>query len=125
MLSSDFYGKKAFIWWCGVCEVVDDPQYNGCYQVRIFGVHDTDSIPKSQLPWAQSVTSVKAKPGDWVFGFFQDGDAAQIPVVLGVFSGVENHVNLPGKKYTIPVNWDGWASLMEPRPRDDKNDIPF
>lgn len=45
---------------------------------------------------------------------------AKIGTVMETKSG-----KLAMKIDTIPVNWDGWASLMEPRPKDDKNDIPF
>jgi len=49
------------------------------------------------LPWAQvalPTTGAKSvsgpREGDWVFGFFQDGEYAQIPVVLSVFPGIES-----------------------------------
>lgn len=99
MLSKDFYGKNGFVWWTGVIENIDDPLKLGSVQVRIIGIHSEDKskVPTEDLPWAQVVQSPNAsytvsvpKPGDWVFGFFQDGDFAQIPVVMGVFPGIES-----------------------------------
>ena len=46
---------------------------------------------------------------------------AKIGTVMETKSG-----KLAIKIDTIPVNWDGWASLMEPRPKDGfKDDLPF
>lgn len=99
MLTKDFYGKNGFVWWTGVVENSDDPLKLGSVQVRIIGIHSEDKsrVPTQDLPWAQvaqspnstNTTSVP-RPGDWVFGFFQDGDFAQIPVVMGVFPGIES-----------------------------------
>lgn len=99
MLSKDFYGKKGFVWWIGVVEDDLDPLMLGSVRARIVGIHNNDVnlVPTENLPWAQllrpatgSNSFVPPKIGDWVFGFFQDGDYAQIPVVMGVFSGVES-----------------------------------
>lgn len=99
MLTKDFYGKNGFVWWTGVVENSDDPLKLGSVQVRIIGLHSEDKskVPTSELPWAQvtnspntSFTTSVPRPGDWVFGFFQDGDYAQIPVVIGVFPGIES-----------------------------------
>jgi hypothetical protein len=99
MLSPDFYGKKGFIWWTGIVEDTNDPLKIGSLRVRIIGVHSEDKslVPTESLPWAQvalpingSRTTNGPREGDWVFGFFQDGDAAQIPVVMGLFPGIES-----------------------------------
>jgi hypothetical protein len=99
MLSKDFYGKNGFVWWTGVVENDEDPLMLGSVQVRIIGIHNEDRnlVPTESLPWAQTVQPANSsgtvsvpRPGDWVVGFFQDGDYAQIPVVLGVFNGVES-----------------------------------
>ena len=105
MLTQDFYGKKSFIWWIGVVEDVDDPLKLGSVRVRIIGIHpfevdgkpDTNLIPTDKLPWAQvSLPPTGAKStsgpraGDWVWGFFQDGEFAQIPVILGVYPGIHS-----------------------------------
>jgi hypothetical protein len=99
MLTKDFYGKNGFVWWTGVVENIDDPLKLGSVQVRIIGIHSEDKskVPTISLPWAQVMQAPNAsnsvsvpRPGDWVFGFFQDGDFAQVPVVMGVFPGIES-----------------------------------
>jgi hypothetical protein len=99
MLSKDFYGKNGFVWWTGIVENDEDPLKLGSVQVRIIGIHNEDKnlVPTDSLPWAQvimpangSSTNAVPRPGDWVIGFFQDGDYAQMPVVLGVYSGIES-----------------------------------
>jgi hypothetical protein len=99
MIPNDFYGRKQFIWWNGVIEDVQDPLKLGRVRVRIIGIHSQDKtqVPTSSLPWSQSCrspigsnTTSGPRPGDWAFGFFQDGDQAQIPIVLGIHVGIES-----------------------------------
>jgi hypothetical protein len=99
MLSKDFYGKNSFVWWTGIVENDEDPLMLGSVQVRIIGIHsnNTNLVPTESLPWAQVIqpangsgTVSAPRPGDWVMGFFQDGDYAQIPVVMGVYNGIES-----------------------------------
>jgi hypothetical protein len=99
MIPNDFYGKKPFVWWTGIVEDVKDPLKLGSIRVRIIGLHSLDKtqIPTDSLPWAQVAkpttganTTSGPREGDWVFGFFQDSEQAQIPVVLGIFPGVES-----------------------------------
>ena len=99
MIPNDFYGKKPFIWWTGIVENIHDPLYLSSLQVRIIGIHSLDKtqVPTASLPWAQVAKSTTGantvsgpREGDWVFGFFQDSEQAQIPVVLGVFPGIES-----------------------------------
>lgn len=99
MINKDFYGKNSFIWWTGLVEDRDDPLQLGSVRVRIIGLHSDDKslVPVDSLPWAQvmhspsgSNTTSGPREGDWVFGFFQDGEYAQIPVVMGVFPGIES-----------------------------------
>jgi len=99
MLTQDFYGKKGFIWWVGLVEDDEDPLKLGSIRARIIGLHSEDRslVPTESLPWAQimlpatgSNTFTVPRIGDWVFGFFQDGEYAQIPVVIGIFPGIES-----------------------------------
>jgi hypothetical protein len=98
-----FIGKNGFVWWVG--EVVDrvDPLGIGRCKVRIFGWHGDgteesfEKIPETDLPWAQAIYPLNGRNkfgapriGDWVLGFFLDGEAAQAPCMLGVFSGFNN-----------------------------------
>ncbi len=87
-------GLDNFRWWFGTVEDRNDPLQIGRCRVRIMGYH-TDNrqrIPTDTLPWAYPMMPVntpqKSVPaglevGTWVLGFFQDGDNAQQPVILG------------------------------------------
>jgi hypothetical protein len=99
MITEDFYGRKQFIWWTGIVEDVNDPLKIGSVRVRIIGVHSQDKnlVPTNTLPWAQVMlpttganATMGPREGDWVMGFFQDSDYTQIPVVMGVFPGIES-----------------------------------
>ena len=94
--SQDFSGKQ-FNWFTGVIENRHDPLFLGRVQVRIIGLHDSNKnlIPTKDLPWAQILNAPNAsssfstaRDGDWVFGFFQDGKNAQLPVITGVYPGI-------------------------------------
>jgi hypothetical protein len=97
---SDFQGKTGFIWWVGIVENRMDPLGLGRCQVRAFGWHD-DGNPQTKikmrvedLPWATPLLPCNAAKtfsvpelGDWVVGFFLDGEAAQMPIMMGVIPG--------------------------------------
>jgi hypothetical protein len=91
-----FIGREGFIWFMGVVEDRNDPDQLGRVRVRCFGWHSDDktSIPTDALPWAHSVhpnnvpSSYTPKEGDWVVGFFADGNSAQKPFILGVIPGM-------------------------------------
>lgn len=87
-------GLDKFCWWFGTVEDVDDPLQVGRCRVRILGYHTDNKqrIPTNTLPWAYPMMPVntpqKSVPaglevGTWVLGFFQDGENAQQPVILG------------------------------------------
>ena len=99
MITQDFYGLNGFVWWVGLVEDINDPLQLGSIRVRIIGLHSEDKmlVPTEALPWAQvalpttgAMTTSGPRAGDWVFGFFQDGSYAQIPVVMGIFPGVQS-----------------------------------
>jgi len=69
------------------------------YRVRIMGYHtaNADDIPDDELPWAYvmypvtaggggrgSSQSANLTQGTFVFGWFMDGDDAQLPIIMGV-----------------------------------------
>ena len=107
LLKSNFLGRDGFRWWIGQIPQASAQggQINGAgwgnrFKVRIMGYHPYNIIelPDEDLPWAQcllpttsgtgagnNATTVKVSPGDTVFGFFLDGDNAQIPVIMGCF----------------------------------------
>lgn len=88
-------GKEGFIWFVGVVEDRNDPDQLGRVRVRAFGWHTEDKalIPTESLPWAATVHSANVpsshtpKEGDWVIGFWMDGESAQVPVILGCLTG--------------------------------------
>ena len=74
------------------------------YRVRIMGYHTADitQIPDEELPWAyimypvtagtgsrSSSQSANITQGDFVFGFFMDGEDAQMPVIMGLLGNNE------------------------------------
>jgi hypothetical protein len=121
LLKSNFIGRDGFRWWIGQIppESSHGGQINGAgwgnrFKVRIMGYHpyNTVELPNEDLPWAQcllpttsgtgagnNATSVKISPGDTVFGFFLDGDNAQIPVIMGCFGRTSQ---VPSGDYTGP-----------------------
>jgi len=104
---SDFQNKLGhdnFIWWIGVVEDRFDPLNLGRCRVRIFGAHTSELqlIPTSSLPWATPLYPVNDSrsfstpmEGDYVFGFFLDGESSQAPAMLGVFPGIPQSVDEP------------------------------
>ena len=105
----NFMGKDGFTWFVGVVEDRADPKHLGRIRVRCLGYHTEDltKLPTSDLPWAHvmnpitsaTVSGVGQSPigtveGSWVVGFFTDGAAAQLPMVIGT---------LPGVPSTLPV----------------------
>jgi len=101
-----FLGRDGFIWWIGVVEYNQDPLILGRAKVRIFGYHDnasTGEMPTADLPWAITLMPANMPGaygipnlGDWVIGFFLDGEDAQEPCILGYIPGIP-----PG---TIPTD---------------------
>jgi len=131
MLAPDFYGRKPLVWWVGVVEDRKDPLFMGQLRVRIFGLHPKDKniLPTEKLPWAivlQPTTATKTacvpREGDWVMGYFKDGEAGQSPVITGVFSGVDTvQANVAGKEYTPPPN--NWG-FFDPRTKGEVEEGP-
>ena len=122
LFKTNYLGRDGFRWWVGQVAPNGDyteEQSNGGgwgnrVKVRILGYHPYSELelPNKDLPWAQCLlsttagsgaankaTSVKVAPGDTVFGFFLDGDNAQVPVIVGVF-GRTNQV--PSNDFANP-----------------------
>jgi iron-sulfur cluster repair protein YtfE (RIC family) len=94
----NFIGKDGFNWWIGVVENRMDPLNMGRCQVRIFGFHTENKqlIPTADLPWAPCLSSPNAshsfstpKEGDYVIGFFADGQSSQNPTIMGIYPGIK------------------------------------
>jgi len=75
------------------------PGWGRRYKVRIIGLHDqgNDPITDENLPWANVMYPITAgggqtnssqtpnlRQGNFVFGFFLDGQDQQVPVIMGV-----------------------------------------
>jgi len=94
-----FLGRDGFYWWMGQIEKRDNVKKAYRYKVRIVGQHvmSCSSVSPDDLPWANVVypvtapsregnsnsTPVKLDKGDWVLGFFLDGQTGQQPMILG------------------------------------------
>jgi len=91
-----------FHWWQGVVEDRNDPKQLGRVRVRCLGYHTENKVdlPTQDLPWAHPVQPITSAAmngigttplglveGTWVFGFFRDGENAQLPVILGSIGG--------------------------------------
>ena len=132
LLKSNFLGRDGFRWWVGQIppESAHGGQINGAgwgnrFKVRIMGYHpyNTVELPNEDLPWAQcllpttsgtgagnNATTIKVSPGDTVFGFFLDGDNAQIPVIMGCFGRTSQ---VPSADYAGPfIPFTGYTSKI-------------
>jgi hypothetical protein len=95
---NNFNGLGGFVWWVGEIENRVDPLAVGRCQVRIFGWHTNNKsqLATKDLPWAHPVYPINnsksfsaPRVGDWVVGFFLDGESGQSPVMLGVMPGMQ------------------------------------
>jgi hypothetical protein len=131
LLQSHFIGRDGFRWWIGQIapeEVQKQLNKNGWgnrLKVRIIGYHPEDEtlLKNKDLPWAQVLLSTsdgtgasnyatnhKVRPGDIVFGFFLDGDNAQIPVIAGCFGRTSQYTN---EEYKFPfVPFTGFTTRI-------------
>ena len=132
LLKSNFIGRDGFRWWIGQIPPTEsqDAQINGDgwgnrSKVRIMGYHpySTAELSNEDLPWAQVLLSTtdgtgaanygtnhKLKQGDIVFGFFLDGDNAQIPVISGCFGRTDQ---VPSEDYVGPfIPFTGYTNRI-------------
>lgn len=84
------------------------------YKVRIMGYHPpTDELSDSELPWASLMLPVTSgsgaaaasqtpqlRQGDFVYGFFLDGEDGQNPVIMGIIG--HNQYQKLSKEQTFP-----------------------
>ena len=114
LVKTHFLGRDGFIWWIGQIvdqtkwagnlggsptKTTEDQRGFGFrYKVRIMGYHTAapTDLPDDQLPWASVMLPVTAgvsggaisapnlRQGDFVQGYFLDGEDAQQPVIMGV-----------------------------------------
>ena len=146
LMQSNFIGRDGFRWWVGQVapEDAQGSQINGGgwgdrVKVRILGYHPEDDIElkNEELPWAHVLKSPEAgsgragrgkppkiSPGDTVLGFFLDGDVAQQPVILGVFSSsVPAAAKSKDKSYSQPFTpFTGYTSKVKPNDNIQQNE---
>ena len=118
----------AFRWWVGVVENVKDEDKLGRLAVRIYGYQtgDLGMLPTNKLAWALVSNGIQSAslsglghsptgivPGTSVWGFFLDGEEAQMPMVVGTLpgkpekpSGGEGFADPSGKYPTRPGESD-------------------
>ena len=114
LVKTHFLGRDGFIWWIGQIvdqtqwagnlggsptkTTEDQKGFGFRYKVRIMGYHTAapTDLPDDQLPWASVMLPVTAgvsgggvstpnlRQGDFVQGYFLDGEDAQQPVIMGV-----------------------------------------
>ena len=136
--NSHFIGRDGFIWWIGQVApestwennkpnkpAEDNSEIDGFgerYRVRIMGYHScVEDIPDDALPWAQVMYPITAGSGgrsssqnsnivqgDFVFGFFLDGEEAQQPIILAIIGNNEYNKILKGLPNTCYVPYSGY-----------------
>ena len=114
LVKTHFLGRDGFIWWIGQIvaqtqwaanlggsptrTTEEQAGFDFRYKVRIMGYHTAvpGDLPPEQLPWASVMLPVTAgvsggamstpnlRQGDFVQGYFLDGEDAQQPVIMGV-----------------------------------------
>lgn len=120
-----FIGGKELILFEGVVEDRNDPLFLGRVRVRAIGFHDSDKgkIPTDTLPWAIPLLPgddgrnvVGYKEGDFVAGYFRDGEAKQYPIILGKIPGIPEKPANPEEGYNDPTPDENLIAGKVPRP---------
>jgi hypothetical protein len=134
LLKSNFVGRDGFLWWIGQVapesaqkKQLDKNAWGNRRKVRIMGYHPSNEadLSNDDLPWAQVLlsatdgsgagnyaTNIKISPGDSVFGFFIDGDNAQLPVIIGVFGKTKEGASK--EEYRLPFQpFTGYTSKIK------------
>ena len=132
LIKPNFIGRDQFVWWIGQVEKsVDTAKNSNRVKVRICGYHSNRTdVPSDDLPWAQIMTPATLSqisgqgnksmlvPGQWVIGFFLDGEDAQIPIVqgcLGAVSKTDNFSAVPGSTFSAPENIYSKPNWISPK----------
>ena len=98
------------------------------YRVRIMGYHtaNADDIPDEDLPWAYVMYPVTAggggrgssatanlTQGTFVFGFFMDGEDAQLPIIMGCLGYNDYNAVMKNITPTRFIPFDGYPENDE------------
>ena len=120
----------------------DIPGWGRRYKVRIVGLHDQseDTLKSDELPWAQVMYPITAgggqagasqtpnlRQGNFVFGFFLDGQEQQVPVIMGVLGNnaqteLETKTGFNKGKNFTPQS--GYSETKEPKTGTAKEKAP-
>ena len=130
-LQNNFVGRDGFRWWIGQIapgEIRDT--WGNRVRVRIMGYHPftEEELPNDKLPYANILLGTTSgsggggvyashtlRPGDVVFGFFLDGDNAQLPCINGVFGRTTEVTKLASANYKSPfAPYSGKGEKMKP-----------
>jgi len=145
-----YVGKDGFHWWIGQIPdaktwrenrggtaIYSNNEQDGFgerFKVRIMGYHTTvaSELTDEELPWASVVYPVTAgsgnvfsqtcniKQGDFVYGFFLDGEDGQQPTIMGVIGYNEYQAvmkNVPDTKFVPFLGLDASESTPVARLR--------
>ena len=150
LVKTHFLGRDGFIWWIGQIvdqtqwagnfgghptETTEDQKGFGFrYKVRIMGYHTASpsDLPDEDLPWASIMLPVTAgvsgggqgtpnlRQGDFVQGFFLDGEDGQQPVIVGVLGYNQYTAVMKNIPDTGFLPFSGYTCLLytSPSPRD-------
>ena len=136
-----FVGRDGFQWWIGQIPPEESWKNNISgnnqepakgfgerYRVRILGYHtaNADDIPDEELPWAYvmypvtaggggrgSSQSANLTQGTFVFGFFIDGEDAQLPIIMGVLGHNDYAAVMKNVTPTRFIPFDGYPDNDE------------
>ena len=102
----EFLPNFTFTPFTATIEETTDPLKLGRVRVRVHGYHNPDKaqIPTDELPWAHVTYNDSNRMsvptnGEWVIGFFLDGESAQKPIIIGTLPGI-NDVEPSTSKWT-------------------------
>ncbi len=93
----EFLPNFTFAPFTATIEETTDPLKLGRVRVRVHGIHNPDEteVPTNALPWAHVTYNDSNRMsvptnGEWVIGFFLDGDEAQKPIIIGTLPGIND-----------------------------------
>ena len=147
LIKTHFLGKYGFIWWIGQIvdstkwagnlpetptDTTDGQKgFDFRYKVRIMGYHTAvpGDLSDDDLPWASVMlpvtagtsggarTAPKLRQGNFVYGFFLDGEDAQQPIIMGVI-GYNQYTAIMKDVPDTPFTPFSGYTVKEPVPRN-------
>lgn len=117
MSKAHAFSMGPIVWFTGVVEDINDTKHLGRAKVRMYGYHSasTSDIPTADLMWAivggpttsANTSGIGQTPhglvqGTTVYGWFLDGEDAQMPLVVGTLPGMPAKGPQPGQGFNDP-----------------------